>query len=229
MRGVNGNTIRKSKYPERQLYTDKYSEPTDRRAVRNRLTGEPENFDVDENGDKIPGTERYTSKSRYLEDELYDIAVDPKTGNAKYTHSYADKKIKLTPFKKFTKIIMKHYWKALDDNGMLAGIKSYQKSMFYIKLKAFAWEYIKYWAATQILKMDPPNGKEEKIQFEKSSGFKHALDQLIAEILSTPLENTFNTLMVVYNAAREAIIVDDGDYPEGDMYKQRAKINYNLP
>jgi len=114
VRGVNGNTIRKSRYPERQLYTRENPDMRDRRAVRDPKTGNPVNFDVDEEGNKIAGTEKYITKNKFKKDVLYNIDVDWDNGTAEYTHDYAKKKIKLTPFKKFSNIIMKHYWTALN-------------------------------------------------------------------------------------------------------------------
>jgi len=69
VRGVNGNTIRKSKYPERQLYTETYPKLEQRRAVRDRKTGKPlinpdtnkPYFDVDQFGNRIIGSEAYVS------------------------------------------------------------------------------------------------------------------------------------------------------------------------
>ena len=84
VRGVNGNTIRKSKYPERHEYTKEKPSATDRRAMRDPRTGQPLNFDEDEAGNK--SGEQYTTKTKYLKDTFYEIKVDDQTGQAEYTH-----------------------------------------------------------------------------------------------------------------------------------------------
>ena len=61
VRGVNGNTIRKPKYPERQLYTKEYPKLEQRREERDRKTGKPlinpdtnkPYFDIDQFGNRI--------------------------------------------------------------------------------------------------------------------------------------------------------------------------------
>jgi len=216
VRGVNGNTIRKSRYPERQLYTREQPDIRDRRAVRDPKTGNPVNFDVDEDGNKIAGTEQYMTKNKFKKDVLYNIDVDWDAGTAEYSHEYARKKIKLTPFKKFSNIIMKHYWTALNNGDYLNEIPKHLKSLFYIKLKAFAWEYMKYWAASQIMKGDYPNNKEERTSFEKQPLFKQSLEQLITEILATDINKTFNEFMPVYNAAKQAVIEGEHYYNKND-------------
>ena len=157
--------------------------------MRNPRTGEPLNYRVDENGDKIPGSENYTSKTEYLDKTLYNIEVD-ENGNARYTHEYTQKKHKLTPFKKFSKISMKKYWEALNNANMLNNIRPHQKSAFYIKLKSLTWEYLKYYSITKIMKVAYPEDKTFRTSLEKSNSFKIAIEQLITEILSTPIDKT---------------------------------------
>jgi len=211
VRGVNGNTIRKSRYPERQLYTREQPDIRDRRAVRDPKTGNPVNFDVDEEGNKIAGTERYMTKNKFKKDVLYNIDVDWNDGNAEYTHEYAKKKIKLTPFKKFSNIIMKHYWTALIDNDYLNDIPKHLKSLFYIKLKANAWEFIKGWVIVKIMNLEYPEDKESRQILEKQPLFKQGLEKLITEILATDLNKTFNELMIAYENTRKEILSDEID------------------
>jgi len=214
VRGVNGNTIRKSRYPERQLYTRENPDMRDRRAVRDPKTGKPVNFDEDADGNKVDGTERYTTKNKFKKDVLYNIDVDWNTGQAAYSHEYAKKKIKLTPFKKFSNIIMKHYWDTLNANRYLDEIPKHLKSLFYIKLKTFAWEFIKSWVIVKIMGLEYPEDKEERQLLEKQQMFKQGLEQLITEILATDLGKTFNELTPAYEKARELIIGAHAGYEE---------------
>ena len=206
VRGVNGNTIRKSKYPERQLYTREKPNIEDRRAVRDPETGQPINFAVDQNGNKVDGSEQYTTKNKFKKDVLYNIDVDWDTGKAEYSHEYTKKKVKLTPFKKFSNIIMKHYWDMLGVNRYLDEIPNHLKSLFYIKLKTFAWEFIKGWVIVKIMGLEYPEDKEERQLLEKQQAFKLGLEQVITEILATDLNKTFNELMPAYEKARELIV-----------------------
>ena len=206
VRGVNGNTIRKSKYPERQLYTKQYPSSQQRRATKDRMTGKPVNYDVDINGNKIPGSERYVSKGKYLDDTLYHIEYDHNTGNAEYSHEYTKNTKKLTPFKLFNKYVMSNYWAALGEHGYLKEIPKHLKSMFYIRLKTNAWDFIKNWAATKILGVNYPENKEARNEFDKTAQMKNALAQLMKEIIATELGRTFNELEVVLNTTREQIM-----------------------
>jgi len=205
---INGWTVTKTKYPERNIYTSANPRSQDRRAVRDSKTGKPVNFDVDENDNKIHGSERYLTKNKFKKDVLYNIDVDWNNGNAEYSHEYKNNK-PLTPFKKFSNIIMKHYWYALIDNGYLNDIPKHLKSLFYIKLKANAWEFMKYWVIVKIMNLEYPEDKIKRQTLEKQPLFKQCLEQLVAEIISTDLNKTFNELRIAYDNTRKEILSEE--------------------
>ena len=189
VRGVNGNTIRKSKYPERQLYTKENPSADERRAMRDPKTGTPLNFEEDKEGNKTK--RNYTTKTQYLKDTLYDIVVDRKTGQANYTHEHMQNKPKLTPYKVYSKVLILNLWEYIKRQNLIPEIPKHLKSLFFIKLKSNAWDFIKRWVYTKKLNMEYPDNVEHRAFIEKTSAYKSALDELIKEISTQDLELTY--------------------------------------
>ena len=66
---------------------------------------------------------------------------------------------------------------------LIEDIPPYLRSLFFIKLKTNAWDFVKRWVYSRKLEMDYPDDDREKTEIEKSTVFKNALTELIKEII----------------------------------------------
>jgi len=188
LRGLNGNTLVKSKYPERKAYTEAYPRPEDRRKVYDKTTGDLKN-------------ENPQSLRAFKSSEVF---VDPNNGTAVFTYGAKSGK-SLTPYQIFSKIIMKDYWQALDDDKWLENVAKHLRVSFYSKLKTNVWFYIKSWAAEKLLNMRnyPQLSPEVREDLDKSPKMKRALETLLSEILRSAKETTFERFTIAFNAVME--------------------------
>jgi len=171
------------------MYVRSFPDPQQRRAKRDK-DGRPVNYAVDKEGRKISGSEKYVTKKNYIDDHINKLNVDALSGEVEYSSEYTKKTKKLTPFKIFSKVVMNNYWEALINNGYMSDIPKHLKAMFYLKLKKNVWEYIKHWAASKILGIEYPADKAKREYIDKTPKMKSALDQLMKEIIVTPIEDT---------------------------------------
>ena len=201
IRAVNGNTITKSKYPERQQYYNDYDEPIKRRAIRNKETGEPINYKVDQNGDKYDP--QYTSYGDFKKNTYNKVEVNAE-GNVQYTNAQTARLKKLTPYKVFINIIMNKYWNAIKNReDLIENIPKHLRMRFYGLLKKYTWNLIKDHAISERLQLEIPNNKEEREFIEKSNNFKQAITDDIKQILQIVPEEMFNYFDVAFGKAKE--------------------------
>jgi len=113
--------------------------------------------------------ERYVAKGKYLDDTLYKLNINNETGDVVFDHEYAKKKVKLTPFKIFNKILMKNFWEHIKVNDLIPEIPKHLKSLLLIRLKTNAWEFIKRWVYTRKLEMEYPDDEAYRTEMEKST------------------------------------------------------------
>jgi len=191
LRGLNGNTLVKSKYPERKAYTESHPRPEDRRKVYDKTTGKLKEG-------------KMKSFSTFKSGELNNISVDGVNGTATFIHESKNGK-SLTPYQIFSKILMKEYWQALLDNGWLDNIEKHLRVSFYSKLKTNVWFFVKSWAAEKLLYMSnyPQLSPESREDLDKSPKMKRALETLLSEILRSDKETTFDRFTVAFNAVME--------------------------
>jgi len=191
LRGVNGNTLVKSKYPERKAYTESHPRPEDRRKVYDKATGKLKN-------------ENPKSFSAFKSGELNDMFIDGVNGTAVFTYGAKSGK-SLTPYQIFSKILMKEYWQALDDNGWLDNVAKHLRVTFYSKLKTNVWFFVKSWAAEKLLNIRnyPQISPESREDLDKSPKMKRALETLLSDILKSDKETTFDRFTVAFNAVME--------------------------
>jgi len=191
LRGLNGNTLVKSKYPERKAYTESHPRPEDRRKVYDKATGKLKEG-------------KMKSFSAFKSGELNDMFIDGINGTAVFTHESKSGK-PLTPYQIFSKILMKEYWQTLNDNGWLDNVAKYLRVTFYSKLKTNVWFYIKSWAAEKLLNMRnyPQLSLEVREDLDKSPKMKRALATLLSDILKSDKETTFDRFTIAFNAVME--------------------------
>ena len=191
IRGVNGNTITKSKYPERQLYTSAYPKLEDRKKVTDKATGKLKN-------------ENPMSFTEFKNVAINHFDVNHNTGKAVYTHPIKGGK-ELTPYKLFSKYIMKTYWNSLVEAGWLDQIPKHLRMSFYSKLKTNAWFYIKNWASNMFMNDGIYSSltDDERTEVDKSPKMKTAIETTVSDIMQTDFDVTFNQLTDVFNAVLE--------------------------
>jgi len=197
VRIVNGNTITKSKYPERQQYYSEYPDPQTRRAVRNRETGEPINYKIDENGNKYD--HQYTSYGNF-KNKYKNVEVE--NGVPRYTNAQTARLKKLTPWSVFINVIMKKYWTAIKESNLINDIPKPLKMRFYGLLKKYTWYLIKNHVISERLNLNIPEKKEQREYIEKSNNFKEALYAEITDILKIEPEEMFTHFDDAFDAAK---------------------------
>ena len=203
--GVNGNTITKSKYPERQQYYKENPKLTDRRAVRNPETGEAMNFEEDDNGNKISSA--YTPFGVFKKDTYNKIHVND-DGTTKYSNEQTARLKKLSPFKIFTNIIINTYWNNhIKTTGKLQDVPKHLRMKLYGLLRKFTWTSIKNHVIQNTLGMNIPNNEEERKFIESTQNFKQALDILLTNILKNNPENIYGQIDNEFNKAIVALRV----------------------
>jgi len=193
--GVNGNTITKSKYPERQLYYTDYSHPSERRRQ------------IDEDGNVI-NEGQYTAFGSFKRDDYNKINVVD--GVASYTNEQARRLKKLTPYKTFTNVIMDNYWKHLKTQGVINEIPKHLRMRLYGLVKKYVWEAIKGHVITTKLNMNIPDNKDSPKILENSNSFKEALNDELRDILRTKPTDMFNNFKDLYAKALGSL--RDGKY-----------------
>ena len=215
--GVNGNTITKSKYPERQLYYSTYAHPADRR----RQIDEDGNVtNLDRNGNPT-----YTSFGAFKKKEYNKINVVD--GVANYTNEQASRLKKFTPFKTFTNVIMDTYWNHLKTQGVINEIPKHLRMRLYGLVKKYVWEAIKGHVITTKLNMNIPDNKDSLKLLENSNSFKEALNEELRDILRTKPVDMFNNFKDLY--AKALGILRNGKYKKlkPSELKDQLRIVYD--
>jgi len=160
-----------------------------RRATRNRETGEPINYELDEKGRAKPvfiedgeggSIPSYTSYGEFI--NRYKN-IDVKDGIPQYTNAQTAKLKKLTPYKVFRSVIMGTYWNAVKDSNLINDIPNHLKMRFYGLLSKYTWLLIRNHVISERLNLEIPKKKEQREYIEKSNNFKRELHEEITNIL----------------------------------------------
>jgi len=210
--GVNGNTITKSKYPERQLYYSDYAHPAERRRQ------------IDEDGN-VTNEGQYVPFGVYKDKEYNNIVVND--GIPRYTNEHASKVKKLTPYKTFTNVIMDNYWNHLKTQGIINEIPKHLRMRLYGLVKKYVWEAIKGHVITTKLNMNIPDNKDSLKLLEHSNSFKEALNEELRDILRTKPVDMFNNFKDLY--AKALGILRNGKYKKlkPSELKDQLRIVYD--
>jgi len=210
VRGVNGNTITKSKYPERQLYFEKMPLTTERRAIRDKR-GNPINYGkypqtgqiIGDKG-KDPQTGKilnpeYVGKKLFHDGVYKKIRINPQTGDYGWENEQAQKLITMTPYKLFINGLLKEFWAmTLKQHLINNGIPPYLLSRCYGILKTETWSFFKYIVITDRnigLGQEYPNNPVMLKSLESSAAFKAALNEATKIAIKEHAKGNFWNIM----------------------------------
>ena len=196
---INGWTVTKTKYPERNMYTKSHPESKDRRAIR------------DEDGNII-NKDQFTKYGDFKKANR-ELKVH-EDGNVEYAVAeYKALKKPLTPYQKFTKVVLEPFWAWYKQD-----IPKPKRMNAYGKIKKMIWDELKFQIYKDDLGIAVPQSAEKRTEIEKQSNFKSVLDKRVTQLVRDGAERNIplfrNFLEESFNAEYERPI--GGGYVPGD-------------
>jgi len=160
---INGWTVVKSKYPERHMYTRDNPRSQDRRAQR------------DEEGN-ITNLGEFTKYGDYkTANRALNIQPD---GHVEYAVAeMRNLKNPLTPYQKFTKVILAPFW-----NHYKLSMPKAKRMRGYGIVKKIIWNKLKSFIFEE-LEIEIPRSKEMRDMIEKQHNFKNVLERRIKQMI----------------------------------------------
>ena len=198
IRGLNGNTITKSKYPERKQYYKDNPESERRRARYDPMTGQPLNFDGKDDQGRVINP-RYTTKQQFHENVYKAINVDQRTGEYAWANPQTQRLVKMTPYKIFVNKILKDYWeKFVKNQARNENVPKHFMARLYGFFKTEVWDYFKYLVVTEgrlggLGEEKPNNDAALKLLFD-SRRFKDAQERVVKNLLKLPEQEQWELL-----------------------------------
>ena len=198
IRGLNGNTITKSKYPERKQYYKDNPKAEGRRARYDPMTGQPLNFDGKDEQGRVKNPQ-YTTKQNFHENVYKAINVDQRTGEYGWANEQTRRLVKMTPYKIFVNKILKDYWeKSIKPSAVQVGIPKHFMARFYGFFKTDVWDYFKYLVVTEArlggLGEEMPNNEAATKLLYESRRFKDAQELVVKNLLKLPDQDIWQIL-----------------------------------
>jgi len=161
---INGWTVTKTKYPERNMYTKKHPESGDRRAIR------------DEDGNII--NEGHFTKFGDFKKANRKLKVHD-DGHVEYeVEDMRQLKKPLTPYQKFTKVVLEPFWAWYKED-----IPKPKRMNAYGKIKKLIWDELKFQIYKEDLGIPVPQSEAQRADIEKQNRFKTALDNRVTNLV----------------------------------------------
>jgi len=168
---INGWTVTKTKYPERNLYTKKHPRSEDRRGIR------------DEDGEII--NEGKFTKFGDFKKANRELTEPDADGNVVYKNKeYAAIKKPLTPYQKFTKVVLDPFWAWYKQD-----IPKSRRMNAYGKIKKLIWDELKFQIYKEDLGIPIPQSEAQRVDIEKQNRFKTALDTRVTNLVKAGPNN----------------------------------------
>ena len=192
---VNGYTLTKTKYPVRHMYTRDNPEPKQRRKQ----------YDAD----GIVTNEGEYEKLTDYKSKVKSVKVNP-DGSAEYINDEIRKLNKpLTPYKKFTKIIISKFW-----DEYKTEVPKHERMRAYAIVKKLLWNTLKSQIYDE-LGINIPENSEQRIEIEKQSNFKNILTKKVTTMLSEGSDKYHEAFYDIINDYLSANVVrKEGPMPE---------------
>jgi len=200
---INGWTVTKTKYPERNMYTKNHPKGEDRRAVR----------DID---GRIINEGEFTKYGDFKKDNR-ELRVQP-DGHVEYAvDEYRALKKPLTPYQKFTKVVLSSFWERFKET-----IPKVRRMKAYGDIKKLLWDELKKQIYVEDLGTVVPESDAIRADIEKQNRFKTALNNRVTQMIINvdsyyqPFEDFINENLNV----RRVIPPQELDKEDYAMYSQ---------